>query len=92
MKTLREMIDIVENKIVYGVLNRDNTNLIIDKAQSKNDGIYSFRGIFFRVRNGKVTHYACDGKILAGYGAFVSQVGSYNTTAEAKSQLKSIKD
>ena len=81
----------MENKIVYGVLTRDNANLIIGKAEGKADGIYSFRGIMFRVRDGKVTHYAGAGKILAGYGAVVSQVGSYDCAPEAKTILKSIK-
>jgi len=80
----------LENKITYGELTQDNVNLIIDKAKSKNDGIYSFRGILFKVRDGKVTNYACGGKIFAGVGAFVTPVGSYNTSTEAKSKLKTI--
>lgn len=86
-----KMSDIMESKIRYGVLTRDNTNLIIDKAQGKSDGIYSFRGIMFRVKKGKVTHYAASGKIYAGHGFAVSQIGSYDTDKEARTQLKSIK-
>ena len=81
-----------ENRIVYGMLNSDNINLIIERAQTKKDGIYSFRGIFFRVRNGKVTHFARGNEILVSYGIFVTQIGSYKTTAEAEKLLKSIKD
>jgi FMN phosphatase YigB (HAD superfamily) len=81
---------ITESKIQYGTLTRDNMNLIIDKSQSKADGIYSFRGILFRVQDGKVTHYASGGKIYAGFGVFLSQIGSYDTNAEARTELKSI--
>ena len=84
-------LEIMETKVVYGVLNTDNTNLIIDKAKSKADGIYSFRGILFKVNNGGVTHYATTGKVYAAVGHFVTQVGSYSTTQEAKLILKSIK-
>ena len=92
MKTLREMMDIVENKIVYGRLTRDNANLIIDKAKNKSDGVYSFRGIMFNVTDGKVTHYAYDNKIMVGYGQVVSQIGGYSTDKEARTILKNIKD
>jgi hypothetical protein len=83
-----------ENKIQYGVLDNDNVNLIIDKAQAKPDGIYSFRGIMFKVKNGGVTHWAVDGKILQGMGRFNTQVGSYEPgrNSQARAMLKSIKE
>lgn len=82
---------VAEGKIQYGVLDNDNVNLIIDKSVSKPDGIYSFRGILFRVKSGKVTHYAADGKILQAMGRFNTQIGSYDSSTQAKSILKSIK-
>jgi len=83
-----------ENKIQYGVLDKDNVDLIIDKAQGKADGIYSFRGIMFKVKNGGVTHWAVDGKILQGMGRFNTQVGSYEPgrNSQARAMLKSIKE
>jgi pyrimidine deaminase RibD-like protein len=48
----------------------------------------------FRVRNGKVTHWAVDGKILQAMGHFNTQVGSYEPgrSSQAKVMLKSIKE
>jgi len=82
---------VAEGKIQYGVLDNDNVNLIIDKSVNKPDGIYSFRGILFRVKGGKVTHYAADGKILQAMGRVNTQIGSYDSSTQAKSILKSIK-
>ncbi len=84
--------DVTEGQIQYGVLDHANVNLIIDKSESKPDGIYSFRGILFKVKGGKVTHYATDGKILQAMGRFNTQIGSYATNAEAKTILKGIKE
>lgn len=83
---------VAEGKIQYGVLDNDNVNLIIDKSESKPDGIYSFRGILFKVKGGKVTHYATDGKILQAMGRFNTQLGSYDSSSQAKSILKGIKE
>jgi len=85
---------VTESSIQYNELNQDNKNLIIDRARDKADGIYSFRGIMFRVRNGKVTHWAVDGKILQAMGHFNTQVGSYEPgrSSQAKVMLKSIKE
>ena len=52
-------------------------NAIVDKAAVKKDGCYRCRGIAYRVRNGKVTHVATDGKLFQIYGGFVTQVCSY---------------
>jgi hypothetical protein len=81
---------VAEGKIQYGVLDNDNVNLIIDKSESKPDGIYSFRGILFKVKGGKVTHYATNGKILQAMGRFNTQIGSYDSSSQAKSILKGI--
>jgi hypothetical protein len=83
---------VAESKIQYGVLDHTNVNLIINKSESKPDGVYSFRGILFRVKGGKVTHWATDGKILQAMGRFNTQIGSYSTDAKAKALLKSIKE
>jgi hypothetical protein len=82
----------VAEGIVYNTLTIDNQNLIDQKAKSKPDGIYTFRGIMFRVKNGRATHYAAESSILASYGNFNTAVGSYSTRDEAKAKLKSIKE
>ena len=84
--------DVAEGKIQYGVLDNDNVNLIIDKSESKPDGIYSFRGILFKVKGGKVTHYATDGQILQAMGRFNTQIGSYDSSSQAKSILRGINE
>ena len=87
-----QMQDVAEGKIQYGVLDNDNVNLIIDKSESKPDGIYSFRGILFKVKGGKVTHYATDGQILQAMGRFNTQIGSYDSSSQAKSILRGINE
>lgn len=49
--------------IKYG-LTQDNQRTIQEKAKSKKDGIYTFRGVAYRVINGNVTHYANYGEII----------------------------
>lgn len=76
--------------VKYG-LTGENQNLIIEKAKAKKDGVYEFRGVAYRVRGGKVTHFAADYKILAGFGAFNVVVGSYPFGAgQSKLALKKI--
>ncbi|HET8688469.1 MAG TPA: hypothetical protein VFM18_17800 [Methanosarcina sp.] len=64
----------------YG-LNIVNQNAVIDKAKTKADGIYTFRGVMYRVRNKKVTHFACcrSGDICQGFGHFNVVVGKVET-------------
>jgi len=83
---------VAEGSIRYGELNSDNVNLIIDKARDKTDGVYNFRGIMFRVKNGGVTHWAVDGEILQAMGRFNTQVGSYDPRRndQARAMLKNI--
>lgn len=82
----------VAEGVVYNTLNIDNQNLINQKAKTKADGIYTFRGIMFRVRAGRVTHYASEGSIIIPAGHFNTVAGSYSTRDEAKAKLKSIKE
>lgn len=77
--------------IQWGVLNIVNQNAIVDRAQTLKDGLFSFRGIIFRVCNGKATHFATRGEIVAGIGHFNTVVGHYANDQEAKRLLKNIK-
>jgi len=39
-------------------------NFIMEKAKTKKDGCYRIRGIAYRVRDGHVTHFACNDQII----------------------------
>jgi len=69
----------------------NNCNLAIDKAKTKKDGVYTFRGFLYRVLKCRITHIASKGKILERYGNFDVEVGSYTFMQEAIKILKSIK-
>lgn len=60
----------------YG-LTIENQNLIIDKAKEKKDGVYSFRGVDYRVKDGKVLCFASNGKIIQSFGNFNVEIGNY---------------
>jgi predicted membrane GTPase involved in stress response len=76
----------------YNVLNQENVAAISAKAKTKNDGIFTMRGITYRVKNHHVTHYAVSGDILFVAGHFNYQVGSYMTAKEMKDKLRTIND
>ena len=61
----------------YG-LTKDNVDYIVKKAKEKKDGVYTIRGVAYRVRDGKVTHFASYGKIMLWLGGFVSPAGCYD--------------
>lgn len=62
----------------YQVLNKENRYAIIKRASKKKDGVYTLRGIYYRVRDGLVTHYACGGDIIQPCGYFDVCVGTYD--------------
>ena len=76
----------------YNRLTIENCDLIKEKAKTKNDGVYTIRGILYRVKNNKVTHYATSGAVYENFGGFTCNVGSYNALDrdKARKMLKSI--
>lgn len=60
----------------YG-LNIHNETLIIEKAKSKKDGVYTFRGVGYRIRNNKITHLSANGSILERCYEFNVVIGKY---------------
>ncbi len=79
--------------MTYGKLTIDNLNTLIDRAKSKADGVYTFRGIEYRVKSNGITHFGCGGEILMAAGNFNVIVGKYDGYADsAKKILKAIKD
>ena len=80
--------------VEYG-MTIENLILIQEKAELKNNGVYSFRGVKYRVAQGVATHLAYQGKIYQVFGAFVSCVGNYEyhggiDSSEAKKALIAI--
>ena len=83
--------------VTYCQLTIENQNAINQRAKSRKNGVYEFRGILFRVKDFSATHFAVRGEILEQYGHFNALVGSYDNTKydardTAKKLLKSIKD
>jgi hypothetical protein len=80
----------------YNVLNIENQNLIVKKAKTKTNGVYTIRGIVYRVKNFSVTHFCAKGEILQAFGCFNCIVGKYehsfNGEINAKKILKELKD
>jgi len=68
---------------------------IHNKAKSKADGIFSHKGIPYRVVSGEVTHFAdiIRGEVLVPYGHFNVVAGNFRCGWKdaAKKLLKSIK-
>ncbi len=82
--------------VTYNTITIDNQNFIQQKAKTKADGVYTIRGILYRVENGRATHFASEGNVLLFCGAFNMIVDQYDYTrgdhrAVARKLLKSIK-
>ena len=76
--------------VQYG-LTIENEKYIIEKAKAKKDGVYQARGVAYRVRGGRVTHYAYRGKVLERAYGFNCIVGSFSgCSPDAVKTLKSI--
>ena len=71
----------------YG-LNIENQNLIITKSKTKKDGIYTFRGVIYRVYTNTAILFAYNGEILQNYGGFNCVVGRYDTKDEARKLMR----
>lgn len=72
--------------VKYG-LTIENINLIHDKAKTKRDGVYSFRGILYRVKNGRFTHYGYRNEIVERAGNFDVPIG---TTLHMRKMLEKL--
>lgn len=75
---------------IMKVLKEDIRDKLIKKAKSKEDGIYSYDGVLYRVKDGNLTHYAKNGEIIQASGYFDAVVGKYEFTDQARKKLKSI--
>lgn len=56
------------------------TNLLNEKAKSKKDGVYSFRGNLWVVKSNRFIAF-CDnrGQVLQRFGSFNSQIGDFSS-------------
>ena len=77
--------------IQYG-LTLDNQNMIIDKAKSKKDGVYRFRGVAYRVINNHAVYFAADGKIIQACYGFNAVIGSYEYNLNQINAIKALKN
>ena len=70
-------------------IKREQMNKIINKAKTKEDGVYSLGGVPYRVKDNGVTHIGGHKEVFACCGMFVTSLG---TTDDVKKTLKAIKD
>jgi len=72
----------------------ETQQLIIERAKSKKDGVYRFRGVEYRVKNFRATHYAAHGELFESAYGFNVLIGKYDwdfTGGAGTKLLKSIK-
>jgi hypothetical protein len=65
---------------------------LIEKSKSKKDGVFTYSGSYYRVKDGMLTHYSLQNQILQVFGALDVVIGRYDWGHEAKALLKSVKD
>jgi hypothetical protein len=68
----------------------NNLNMIVDKAKTKKNGIYSFRGLKYLVKDGEFTYFAYGGEVIMRGGHFNFIVARYYR--DAKEALKRFQD
>ena len=57
----------------------DEINLLHEKAKTKKDGVYSFRGNLWAVKSNKFLAYCkCSGEVLQRFGFFDTQIGDFS--------------
>lgn len=76
--------------VTYNRLTVENLEFIRNKAASKSNGVYFIRGIGYRVRDQRVTHYAVNSEILESFGGFNCLVGRYYLQDDGQKKLKSL--
>lgn len=76
--------------IEYG-LTLDNQQTIMDKAKTKNDGVYKFRGVAYRVINNHAVYFAADEKVLQMCCGFNAVIGRYEHSLNSINAVKALK-
>lgn len=58
----------------------DETNLLTEKAKTKKDGIYSFRGNLWAVKSNRFIAFVNNrGEVLQRFGAFNTEIGNFSS-------------
>jgi len=58
----------------------DETNLLNKKAETKKDGVYSFRGNLWAVKGGNFVAFINQrGQVFQRFGAFNTQIGDFSS-------------
>lgn len=66
--------------INFNKMTIDETNLLHKKAETKKDGVYSFRGNLWAVKNGEFVAFIDNkGQVLQRFGAFNTQIGDLSS-------------
>jgi hypothetical protein len=73
----------------YGTTS-ENIDLIIEKSKNKKDGVYTLRGVTYRVVKGNPVIMASYGEIYQFFYGFLVLIGSYDYSSTCPSKLKSI--
>ena len=76
--------------MVLDGLSRINQKAINEKSKLKNDGVYTFRGVIYRVYNNKAVLYGYGGMITQQWGGFNVDVGSYSCKDDCRKKMKAV--
>jgi len=77
--------------VQYG-LTIENEKLILEKAKEKKNGVYTLRGVVYRVKDKYVTHFATYGQIIERVCGFNCIIGFFEGyTANGIKVLKGVK-
>jgi len=81
----------MKTPIQYSALTITNMEALRDRAKTKPDGCYRFRGIAYRVRARSLTHVAAKGEVYIVSVAFLVSAGTCGARdTEAQAKLKEI--
>jgi len=68
----------------------DKLNILISKSKDKGNGIYSYDGTIYRVKDSSLLGYREFNKIYSLHGNFVIEIATVNSEKEAKSILRGL--
>lgn len=67
----------------WGVLTYSRSRYIIALAKTKGDGVHSYQGVLYLIRNKTPTHYAMQGFVLEMYKGFLVVLDVYDPFSPA---------
>ncbi|AUR86353.1 hypothetical protein NVP1084O_146 [Vibrio phage 1.084.O._10N.261.49.F5] len=56
----------------------ENVNKVIEKAKTKNDGVFTYRGLIYKVKGNRVRHLAAYGSLYELSYGFLCAIGKYD--------------